>query len=192
MTWSVETWGGHPDLSFFLDSWHSQFVAKPGELQTPRNWQRWSNPELDKIIEEIRTIDFDDPRGIELGQEYVKLVTREMPTIPLMSYNVFTVMDDTYWTGYPSAETDPYTDPVPNWANTKYMFVKLQAAQDGAELGARRRVPVRGEAAAPLGRLPPGGSEIACRAIWPTSASGWPSSSWSSSSASTSPSSSPT
>jgi peptide/nickel transport system substrate-binding protein len=126
MTWSVETWGGHPDLSFFLDSWHSQFLAKPGEVQTPRNWQRWSNPELDKIIEEIRTIDFDDPRGIELGQEYVKLVTREMPTIPLFSYNVFTVMDDTYWTGYPSAETDPYTDPVPNWANTKYMFVKLK------------------------------------------------------------------
>jgi peptide/nickel transport system substrate-binding protein len=126
MSWSVETWGGHPDLSFFLDSWHSQFVAKPGEVQPPRNWQRWSSPELDKIIEEIRKVDFDDPRGVELGQEYVKLVTREMPTIPLMSYNVFTVMDDTYWTGYPSAENDPYTDPVPNWANTKYMFVKLR------------------------------------------------------------------
>ena len=48
-----------------------------------------------------------------------------MPTIPLMSYNVFTVMDDTYWTGYPSAETDPYTDPVPNWGNTRSMMVKL-------------------------------------------------------------------
>lgn len=125
MSWSVETWGGHPDLSFFLDSWHSDFVADPGKPQPPRNWQRWSNPELDAIIEEIRTIDFDDPRGIELGQEYVKLVTREMPTIPLMSYNVFTVMDDTYWTGYPTAD-NPYTNPVPNWANTKYMFVKLR------------------------------------------------------------------
>ena len=29
--WSVETWGGHPDLSFFLDSWHSQFVAAAGQ-----------------------------------------------------------------------------------------------------------------------------------------------------------------
>ena len=52
------------------------------------------NPELDKIIEQIRTIGFDDPKGIELGQDYVKLAVREMPTIPLMSYNVFTVMDD--------------------------------------------------------------------------------------------------
>ena len=125
MSWSVETWGGHPDLSFFLDSWHSQFVAGEGEVQPPRNWQRWSNPELDKIIEEVRTVDFDDPRGLELGQEFVKLVAREMPIIPLMSYNVFTVMDTTYWTGYPSAD-DPYTNPVPNWANSKYMFVKLR------------------------------------------------------------------
>ena len=123
--WSVETWGGHPDLSFFLDSWHSQFVAKKGEVQPPRNWQRWASPELDKIIEEIRTVDFDDPRGVELGRDYVKLAVQEMPTIPLMAYNVFTVMDNTYWTGFPSSDS-PYTNPVPNWANTKYMMVRLQ------------------------------------------------------------------
>ncbi len=128
IAWSVETWGGHPDLSFFLDSWHSEFLKPPGERQPPRNRQRWSNPELDKIIEQIRAIGFDDPKGVELGQEYIKLAVREMPQIPLMSYNVFTVMDTTYWTGYPNAETDPYTDPVPNWANTKYMMVKLKPA----------------------------------------------------------------
>ncbi|APW40119.1 peptide ABC transporter [Rhodoferax koreense] len=129
ISWSVETWGGHPDLSFFLDSWHSQFVAAPGQPQPPRNWQRWSSPELDKVIEEIRTVGFDDPRGVELGREYVKLAVRDMPSIPLMAYNVFTVMDDTYWTGYPNAVTAPYTDPVPNWGNTKYMMVKLKPKQ---------------------------------------------------------------
>ncbi len=129
ISWSVETWGGHPDLSYFLDSWHSQFVAEPGKPQPARNWQRWANPELDKIIEQIRTIGFDDPKGVELGREYAKLVAREMPSIPLMSYNVFTVMDETYWTGYPNALTAPYTDPVPNWGNTKYMMVKLKPRQ---------------------------------------------------------------
>ncbi len=63
ITWSVETWGGHPDLSFFLDSWHSQFVAAPGKPQPPRNWQRWSNPELDKIIEETRKTASTIPRA---------------------------------------------------------------------------------------------------------------------------------
>ncbi|MGO6831413.1 ABC transporter substrate-binding protein [Rhizobium ruizarguesonis] len=128
IAWSVETWGGDPDLSFFLDSWHSQFVAKKGDNQPPRNWQRWSNPELDKIIESIRGISADDPKGVELGKDYLKLVAREMPTIPLMSYNVFTSMDTTYWTGYPTI-SDPYTDPVPNWANSRLMMVKLKPAQ---------------------------------------------------------------
>lgn len=126
IAWSVETWGGHPDLSYFLDSWHSEFLKPPGERQPPRNRQRWKNAELDKIIEQIRGIGFDDPKGVELGQQYIKLAVQEMPTIPLMSYNVFTVMDSTYWTGYPSAETDPYTDPVPNWSNSRYMMVKLK------------------------------------------------------------------
>jgi peptide/nickel transport system substrate-binding protein len=128
IVWSVETWGGHPDLSYFLDSWHSQFVAPPGKPQSPRNWQRWAEPELDRIIEQIRRIAFDDPKGLEFGREYVKLAVREMPTIPLMSYNVFTAMDDTYWTGYPD-DTQPYTNPVPNWANTRYMMVRLKPRQ---------------------------------------------------------------
>jgi peptide/nickel transport system substrate-binding protein len=129
ISWSGETWGGHPDLSYFLDSYHSQYISEAGKVQSPRNWPRWTNPELDKIIEQIRTIGFDDPKGVELGKDYVKLAVREMPFIPLMSYNVFTVMDTTYWTGYPSAETAPYTDPVPNWSNTKYMMSKLKPAQ---------------------------------------------------------------
>lgn len=128
IAWSVETWGGDPDLSFFLDSWHSEFVAKKGENQAPRNWQRWSNPELDKIIESVRRVSADDPKGVELGKDYLKLVAREMPTIPLMSYNVFTSMDTTYWKGYPTI-SDPYTDPVPNWANSRLMMVKLKPAQ---------------------------------------------------------------
>ena len=128
ISWSVETWGGHPDLSFFLDSWHSDFISPPGEIQSPRNWQRWSSPDLDAIIEQIRQVSFDDPKGVELGHEFAKLTVQEMPTIPLMSYNVFTVMDETYWTGYPTAQ-DPYTNPVPNWSNSRYMMVRLRPTQ---------------------------------------------------------------
>lgn len=129
IAWSVETWGGDADMSFFLDSWHSSFVAKPGEVQPARNWQRWSSPELDKIIEGIRGISFDDPKGVDYGMDYLKLVVKEMPTIPMMSYNVFASMDTTYWTGYPTFPDDPYTDPVPNWGNSRLMMVKLRPAQ---------------------------------------------------------------
>jgi peptide/nickel transport system substrate-binding protein len=51
-----------------------------------------------------------------------------MPIIPLMAYNVFTAMDETYWTGYPTAE-NPYANPVPNWGNSRSMMVKLKPKQ---------------------------------------------------------------
>jgi peptide/nickel transport system substrate-binding protein len=125
--WSIETWGGNPDLSFFLDSWHSQFLAKPGEVQTARNWQRWTDPRLDKIIEEVRHTDFSDhDANVKLGDDFIKLMVDEMPVIPIMSFNVFTAFDTRHWTGFPTAEGHPYTDPVPNWANTKYMMTQLK------------------------------------------------------------------
>jgi peptide/nickel transport system substrate-binding protein len=124
--WTIETWGGHPDLFFFLESWHSSLYRPIGELAVGRNRMRWKNPELDRIIEGIQKLGFDDPKGIELGQQYVKLAVREMPIIPIMSYNVFSVCDQTYWTGFPTSE-NPYTDPVPNWANSRYMFVKIKS-----------------------------------------------------------------
>lgn len=125
LAWTIETWGGHPDLFFFLGSWHSRVYRPSGEVSVGTNSMRWLNPELDRIIEEIESISFDDPRGVELGLEYCKLAVQEMPITPLMAYNVFTTMDTTYFEGYPSID-DPYTDPVPNWGNTKYMFVKIR------------------------------------------------------------------
>ncbi|GIV79034.1 ABC transporter substrate-binding protein [Litorilinea aerophila] len=126
--WTIETWGGHPDLFFFLESWHSDFYRPTGENAVGRNRMRWKHPELDRIIEAIQRLDFDDPKGIELGQEFIKLAAHEMPITPIMSYNVFSVCDEYYWEGFPTAE-NPYTNPVANWANTKYMFVKIRPKQ---------------------------------------------------------------
>jgi peptide/nickel transport system substrate-binding protein len=125
LAWTIETWGGDPDLFFFLQSWHSKFYVPSGQPAAGTNSMRWKNPELDKIIESIQKISFDDPKGVELGQQFCKLAAQEMPITPIMAYNVFTTMDTTYFTGYPSVD-DPYTDPVPNWGNTKYMFVKIK------------------------------------------------------------------
>jgi peptide/nickel transport system substrate-binding protein len=124
--WNVETWGGHPDLFFFLGTFHSSLYAPSGTLTNGRNSGRWRNPKLDTIIEGIEKIGFDDPKGLELGMEYVKLSLEEMQQIPLMSFNVQTVMDEYYWTGYPSID-DPYANPVPNWANSRYVYLKLKS-----------------------------------------------------------------
>jgi peptide/nickel transport system substrate-binding protein len=123
--WSIETWGGHPDLSFFLDSYHSQFIKPLGEMQPPRNLQRWESPELDRLIEANRSVAFDSPKVLELGRDFLKLAVEEMPMIPLMAYNKFAPFDTTYWTGYPSVE-DPYSASGPNWSNLRYMIARLK------------------------------------------------------------------
>jgi peptide/nickel transport system substrate-binding protein len=125
--WSIETWGGNPDLSFFLDSWHSQFLAKPGEVQTARNWQRWSDPRLDKIVEKMRVTEFNDKAAnVALGDEFIKLMVDEMPIIPIMSFNVFSAYDQRHWTGFPAAESNPYANIVNNWSNSKYILTQLK------------------------------------------------------------------
>jgi len=129
--WSIETWGGNPDLSYFLDSWHSEFVVPAGsdQRQPARNWQRWSDPRLDDIIERVRVTDFNDTQAnIELGMEFLKLMVDEMPIIPVMSFNVFSAYDTRVWTGFPTAETNPYANIVNNWSNSKYIFTQLRPA----------------------------------------------------------------
>ena len=123
--WTVETWGGHPDLSFFLESYHSSFIKPVGEVQPPRNLTRWQDDRLDAIIEANRTVSFDSPEVAQLGMDYLKLAVEEMPFIPLMAYNKFAPFDTTYWTGYPSA-ANPYSASGPFWSNLRYMVVRLE------------------------------------------------------------------
>jgi len=125
MEWCIETWGGHPDLFWFLESWHSDYYRTSGEPAVSKNPMRFKNEELDRIIEAIQARDFDDPECIDLGIEYLKICVEEMPIIPIMSYNVFSVCDEYYWEGFPTAK-NPYTNPVANWANTKYMFPMIR------------------------------------------------------------------
>lgn len=127
--WTVETWGGHPDLSFFLDSYRSDFIKPTGEIRPPRNLQRWEDPCLDELIDRNRSLAFDSPEVVALGIDYLKLAVEEMPMIPLMAYNKFAPFDTTYWTGYPSAD-DPYAAPGPNWSNLRYMIVALKPNPD--------------------------------------------------------------
>jgi peptide/nickel transport system substrate-binding protein len=126
MAWCIETWGGHPDFFWFLESWHSDYYRKTGEPVVAKNPMRYKSKRLDEIIDNMRKTDFwDYDSCIKWGIEFAKLCVEDMPIIPLFSYNVFTVCDEYYWKGFPTAK-NPYTNPVPNWANSKYMYVKIK------------------------------------------------------------------
>jgi peptide/nickel transport system substrate-binding protein len=122
--WNIESWGGHPDLSNFLTPFHSSEYKPIGQI-AGRNWSRWRNPRLDANIEEMLRYSMDDPRINRLGQEYIKIAVEDMFQIPISSYNVFAVMNEHYWTGYPDIN-NPYANPVANWTNTRYMYLRLR------------------------------------------------------------------
>ncbi len=125
MGWNIESWGGHPDMSYFLDSMSSDYYTPIGTLHNGRNQIRYKSPELDKIITGMLSCDFDSQKNIDLGIEWLKLTTKDMPEIPLMSYNVFSSQDSTYWSGYPTFDK-PYANTVTNWSNSRYIFTQLK------------------------------------------------------------------
>jgi peptide/nickel transport system substrate-binding protein len=125
MGWNIESWGGHPDMSYFLDTWSSDYYNPIGEQHSGRNQIRYKSAELDRIIGEMLKSDFDSQKNIDLGLEYLKLTTKDLPEIPLMSYNVFSSQDNTYWSGYPNFDK-PYANTVTNWANSRYIFTQLK------------------------------------------------------------------
>ena len=103
------------------------------------------NPELDKIIEQIRTIGFDDPKGLELGRDYVKLVVQRdadhsADVLQRLHGDGRDLLDR-----LPERRDRPYTDPVPNWGNSQVHDGEAEAREvDGdvtAERGARGSSP---------------------------------------------------
>ncbi len=58
----------------------------------------------------------------------MKFYIDEMPVIPVMSFNVFSVQSNRYWTGWPNAEK-PYANPVTNWGNSRYILTQIRSAK---------------------------------------------------------------
>jgi len=119
-----EPWGGHPDLYRVLSPFRTTFYRPSGENAVGHQ-SRWYSERLDRIIEQIEKLGWDDPRNIELGIEGLKVLVEEMPTIPTFAYPGVVGWDEYYWTNYPGAE-NPYIIPYHHWPNFKYMLPFLE------------------------------------------------------------------
>ncbi len=125
---AAEPWGGHPDLYRVFSAIHSKFYKPKGEAVAGSlgpSAGRWTNPQMDKIIDGMEKLDWNDPRNIELGIEGLKILVEEMPTIPVCNFPGVVGWDEYYWTNYPGAE-NPYIMPYQHWPNLKYMLPFLE------------------------------------------------------------------
>jgi len=126
---AAEPWGGHPDLFRTLDPFHSKYIVPIGENAPWGNYGRWSDPEMDRVIDEIQRTAWDDTEKlINLGVEGLKILVKEMPTIPTFNYPGVIAWDEYYWTNYPGAE-NMYAQPYHHWPNFKYMLPFLKPSR---------------------------------------------------------------
>ena len=121
-----EPWGGHPDLHRTFSTLHSSYYKPIGEHAVGNGAQnRWTDPRMDKVIEEMEKLDWDDPRNLELGVEGLKMLVEEMPAIPMFINPLFLAYDEYYWTNWPSPD-NLYTQPCHCFPNFKYMLPFLE------------------------------------------------------------------
>jgi peptide/nickel transport system substrate-binding protein len=123
-----EPWGAGPDLYRVLDFYNSAYVKDIGTI-TQGHTSRWSSPEMDAVIQQLRETDPADAEAvIAIGIEGLKLAVEAMPGIPTFGYIGFITWDETYWTNWPGSE-NPYIGPYNHWGTFKYMTPFLQPVQ---------------------------------------------------------------
>lgn len=88
-----------------LELYHQKFVKPTGEFTYP--FYRWANPEYNAIVDQMSAIAPDDPRTMELFRQAMEIWLPELPDVQLLQFYHRIPMNQTYWTGWPSAE-DPY------------------------------------------------------------------------------------
>lgn len=91
---------------------------------------RYSNPEYDALIDEMESMpgSLDNERYMELVHQAEEIYLRDMPELMLLEELHVVVYNETYWTGWPTAN-DPYAAPYPPWEAWNLIVHNLQPAQ---------------------------------------------------------------
>ena len=127
-TWPArEPWGAGPDLYRTLDDWNSAYIRPVGERTQGAFSSRWSSPEMDAIIKELRETDpFDTEAVVAVGTKGLQEAVKNMSGVPTYGYIGFVGWDEYYWTNWPGSE-NAYSAPYTHWPNFKYFTPFLKA-----------------------------------------------------------------
>lgn len=96
--------GGNQDPGFLFDLFHSGEIPEP-KRTTVRNRSRYSNPELDRILEEAVTT-LDRSRAQALFVQAQQIVSRDVPMLPLWYPDIMVIARS----GVENIKVDPTGD----------------------------------------------------------------------------------
>jgi len=104
---------------------HSKLIKPIGvEVSELENTIRYSNPEVDKLLDELSLLLDDTPRAKEIYHRLFEIFVYDLPRIPIIHTAEVRVFNTKYWTNYPISPPNPGAwggNPV-NW-DSKLKFV---------------------------------------------------------------------
>ena len=104
---------------------HSKLIKPKGvEVSELENTIRYSNPEVDKLLDELSLMLDDTPRAKEIYHRLFEIFVYDLPRIPIICTPEARVFNTKYWTNYPISPPNPGAwggNPV-NW-DSKLKFV---------------------------------------------------------------------
>ena len=118
--------GSVRDPYFTLRLYHSRFVEPTGTA-TQYFW-RWKNEDFDRIVDQMGQTAVENPALVELYRQAMAIWFNELPAIPLVQWFHRIPHNQTFWTGWPTAE-DPYMNSA-YWHRTWLrVLLRLEPAQ---------------------------------------------------------------
>ena len=97
-----------------LSHYHSRFAKPTGE--TAEHYWRWQNADFDTLVDRMAQTPNDDPAMMAIYRQAIAIWLAELPAIPLVQWPHRIPVNETYWTGWPSAE-NPYMN-TSYWARS--------------------------------------------------------------------------
>jgi peptide/nickel transport system substrate-binding protein len=99
------------DPYFMLSIYEARYVRETGQ-PAPNGWaiSRWVNEEYDAIVDQMETLDAEDPQTVDLVAQAMDIWFRELPDVFVSQLIIRYPMSTARWTGWPTQE-DSYGFP---------------------------------------------------------------------------------
>lgn len=106
--------GSVQDPYFTMRLYQTQYTAPIGQAASQP--YRWSNPDYDKLVDQMGTVAPGDPQLASLFHSAMEIWLKELPDIPLVQFYHRNPVNTTYWTNWPD-QNSPYINSA-NWHRT--------------------------------------------------------------------------
>jgi ABC-type transport system substrate-binding protein len=106
-----------------LELFHSRYSAALGTTAGSNRFSRYSNPEYDKLLDEMAPLGGDDPRFQELAAQALGIYWRDQIDIPVIQWLHRIPYNQTHWVNWPTIANPSLGMNGAFWAHTGMLVV---------------------------------------------------------------------